>query len=935
MKIHGQNFHRNRDFFQAAAGRVCLLLLIMAQGCNDERTPAKDGVKKNEPRVSSELNWPVITSQNRPWTRWWWMGSAVDEANLTAVLTEYSRAGLGGVEICPIYGVKGHEKQFIDFLSPEWTKMLAHTTQQADRLGMGVDLTTGTGWPFGGPWITAQTASSGVILKRYELAEGGKLASKLPDGQLQVLAAVSEQGKRIDLTEKVKDGNLDWRAPAGKWKLYAVAQKQGVQKVKRAAPGGAGFTVDPYSVKSLDSYLSAFDKAFPGFQGKMPRSQFHDSFEYYGATWTNDFFAEFRTRRGYDLRTQIAALFGDGPQDVAARVQSDYRRTISDLHLAYIRHWTQWCHVHKSLSRNQAHGAPGNIIDIYAAADIPETEIFRKVDTRQIPMLKMSSSAAHLKGTALASSESFTWLKEHFQCTLADVKPAADFLFLSGVNHVFFHGIPYSPPSSEWPGWQFYAAVNFGPTGGLWRDLPALNAYITRCQSILQSGRADNNILLYFPVEDIWNKNGELSMPLKIHTEDQDKWLWPTPFYNTAIALWKSGYAADYISDSFIGRTSCKSGKIELNGNTFDVILVPACRKMPAETMEKLLSLAKTGVTVIFDGAMPVDVPGFYQYQARQEKMKTLLGGISFDKRISDAVSCAATGKGRLLRGNAEPALSAAGVMRETMTDLGLQFVRRTHPEGFHYFVVNFSDKAFDGWITLGVGAQSVVLMNPYFENKTGLAATRKTTEGKTEVYLQLEAGQSCILRTFTSKTVDGPAWVYWKETPLTPSAWSWKIEFVDGGPVLPKPYETSKLSSWTTWPDTEVRRFAGTARYTTQFALAGDKADGWLLDLGQVCDSARVTVNGQYAGTLWSKPYRINIGQYLKLGNNILQVEVTNVAANRIRDMDQRKVQWKYFYDTNVVNVDYKPFDASDWPLRDSGLIGPVNLIGLEKISF
>lgn len=905
---------------------VGMMLICVFQGCSSVDAKTTE---------TGDLGWPKLTSQNRPWTRWWWLGSAVNEADLTTLLTQYSQAGIGGVEICPIYGVKGQEDKFINFLSPQWTKMLAHTTTEAQRLGMGVDLTSGTGWPFGGPWITPQTASSGVVLKKYELAEGQKLTSKLPEGRLQCLMAVSEQNNKIDLTDKVKNGQLDWMAPAGKWQLYAVAQKQGVQKVKRAAPGGAGLVVDPYSVSAMNSYLEPFDKAFAEFEGPMPRAQFHDSFEYYGATWTNDFFSEFQKRRGYDLQSQIEALFGDGDAEIAARVQSDYRKTISDLHLAYIERWTQWCHSHKSLSRNQAHGAPGNLIDLYAASDIPETEIFRAVDERQIPMMKFSSSAVHLKGTALASSESFTWLREHFQTPLSDVKPAADFLFLSGVNHIFFHGIPYSPPSAEWPGWQFYASVNFGPSGGLWRDLSAFNAYVARCQSILQSGRPDSNILLYFPVEDIWHKDVDLSMPFKVHVQDQAKWLWSTPFYNTAMTLWKRGFTADYISDIFIEQTQCKDGKIVLNGNVFDIILVPACQIMPDKTLEKLVNLAKEGATILFEGLPPKDVPGFYQYQQRQADRQKRRESITFGVKNNRLVNEASLDKGRWLQGPIEAMLWEAGVGRETMTDKGLQFVRRAGDEGFHYFIVNFSDKSFEGWISLKVSAKSAVLMNPYFENAVGTAALRKNTDETIEIYLQLEPGQSCILRTFTNKTVDGPTWTYWKESPLTPTEWSWTVEFVDGGPALPKSYETSKLSSWTTWPDAETQRFAGTARYTTQIMLAGDKADGWMLDLGQVCDSARVTVNAQYAGCLWSKPYRINISQYLRPGKNSLQVEVTNVAANRIRDMDRQKVKWKYFYDANVVNIDYKPLDASAWELRDSGLLGPVNLIGLEQITF
>ena len=64
-----------------------------------------------------------------------------------------------------------------------------------------------------------------------------------------------------------------------------------------------------------------------------------------------------------------------------------------------------------------------------------------------------------LRGRKLASSESFTWLGEHFQVSLADVKQEADFLFLSGVNHLFLHGTPYSPADVPWPGWLFYTPV--------------------------------------------------------------------------------------------------------------------------------------------------------------------------------------------------------------------------------------------------------------------------------------------------------------------------------------------------------------------------------------------------------------------------------------------------------------------------------------------
>src|SRR5215467_5596560 len=497
-----------------------------------------------------EFQWPIPTHENRPWTRWWWLGSAVDKTNLTRLLTEYRDAGIGGVEICPIYGAKGYEDQFIDFLSPKWMEMFAHTAAECKRLGLGLDLTTGTGWPFGGPNVSPEIASGKAVLKRYDVAGGEQFKTELPQGQLQCLMAYSDN-EQFNLTDKVANHRLEWAAPAGKWRLYAVLESSPAQKVKRAAPGGEGNVLDPYSVKALDQYLARFDKAFADYHGVKPRSWFHDSFEYYGAQWTPDFFREFESRRGYDLRTQLPTLFGEGPEDTVARVKSDYRETISDLHLAYVERWTEWCHAHGSISRDQAHGSPGNLVDIYAAADIPETEIFGSVEEKHIPMNKFSSSAAHVAGRKYASSESFTWLTEHFQASLSQVKQAADYLFLSGVNHIFFHGIPYSPADAPWPGWQFYAAVNFGPQGGLWRDLPDFNAYVTRCQSFLQSGAPDNDVLVYYSVYDVWNDPGELIRPNPV----------PKSLTNVVMTLWEKGYSFDYVSDLFLAKAECKNQK--------------------------------------------------------------------------------------------------------------------------------------------------------------------------------------------------------------------------------------------------------------------------------------------------------------------------------------------------------------------------------------
>jgi alpha-L-rhamnosidase len=880
------------------------------------------------------LAWPAFAKETRPWTRWWWLGSAVDPQGLTRQLALFEHAGIGGVEICPIYGAKGYESRFVDFLSPRWMEMLAHTTTEASRLGLGVDLTTGTGWPFGGPQVSAADASAKVELRRFEIAGGAGLEAPLPEGKLRCLRAISDQGEPIDLTDKVRAARLDWIAPPGRWRLYAVCQISPIQQVKRAAPGGAGNVLDPYSVVAMDNYLAVFDRAFAGYRGAMPRAQFHDSFEYFGATWTSDFFREFAARRGYDLRTQLPAFFGEGSDDTMARVKYDYRQTIGDLHLAYMQRWSAWAHAHGCLSRDQAHGAPVNLVDLYASADIPETEIFGSIAERNLPMNKFSSSAAHLAGRRLASAESFTWLNEPFQARLAEVKQAADYLFLAGVNHIFFHGIPYSPADAPWPGWQFYASVNFGPEGGLWHDLPEFTAYATRCQSVLQSGASANDVLLYFPLHDIWQTPADLVMPFTMHNVGE--WLARHPFYAAATLLTDRGYGYDEVSDHFLAATTCEHRSLAVGGNHWRVLVVPDCRLMPEATLRQLVGLARDGATILVLDRLPEDVPGWGDLEKRRAEFRALIGTLHLAQTADPGIRRASLGDGAFLVGtDLEALLRTAGVAREPAVDLGLRFVRRTDGPGYAYFFANRGKNTVDGWVTLGTSAQSGVLLDPRYEHRAGMAALRQNAEGTAQVYLQLQPGESCILRTFPEQLVPGMAWPYVAPAGLAHAvAGRWQVQFVDGGPALPAAYTTTQLASWTTRDDPEARRFSGTARYTIEFERPTGGVDDWLLDLGTVRESARVRLNGHEVGAFWCAPFKAPVGRWLHPGENTLEIEVTNLAANRVRDLDLRKVNWKYFYDANVLSHDYRPLDASTWPLFDSGLLGPVTLTPLRHLA-
>ena len=180
----------------------------------------------------------------------------------------------------------------------------------------------------------------------------------------------------------------------------------------------------------------------------------------------------------------------------------------------------------------------------------------------------------------------------------------------------------------------------------------------------------------------------------------------------------------------------------------------------------------------------------------------------------------------------------------------------------------------------------------------------------------------------------DGSDWAYRKQSgdPVDVTG-RWSITFMEGGPRLPGKIETGAPASWTELGGDDARSFSGTAKYEVTFRMPETAADDWTLDLGKVRESARVTVNGQPAGVAWCHPFRLPVGRFLRPGLNTLAVEVTNLAANRIADLDRRGVPWKRFHDINFVNIRYEPFDAAKWEPVPSGLPGPVRLVPVKRL--
>ncbi len=929
-------------------------------------------------RSSSKIEWPEITQETKPWTRWWWMGNIVNKEDLKNTLKEYQKAGLGGVEITPIYGIKGYEEKFINYLSPEWINLFTYTLEEAKKLSLGVDIATGTGWPFGGPWVNADDACKYIAFKIYTLKKDEKLDELIhylqdpliravghkvditellepisSNKNLQELAldqvrfekqlplvalmAYSDNGNVLDLTEQVDSvGNLNWIAKDGNWKLYALFQGWHGKMVERAAPGGETNVIDHFSEKALNNYLEQFDKAFEGKNIQSLRAFFNDSYEvddaYGQANWTPLFLNEFKIRRGYDLRYHLPALFGQDSIEKNIRVLCDYRETISELLLEeFTIQWNKWAKNKKAITRNQAHGSPANILDLYAACDIPETE------GNDILRFKFASSAANVTGKRLISSESATWLNEHFQTTLNSVKNAIDHYFLGGINHIFYHGTTFSPADEKWPGWMFYASVHFGPTNTFWNDFSALNKYISHCQSFLQAGKPNNEILLYFSFYDRISTPGKEMLE---HFSGKGKQFENSDFAQTAKLLIQKGYSLDYISDAQIKNLSVINGKIHSYKINYKTIIIPPCKYMPVETFEKLIDLAQNGATIIVYKNLPPDIPGFGQLEERKNKFQNLLTQLNFTRIDNSEITKATVGNGAILLGNhIEEMLSYSGIYRESMVDTGLLFIRKNYGLNKIYFIVNSSEKAIDGWIRIQTKAKSIALFNPVSE-VVGKAESRVLNNNQ-EVYLQLQPGESCILKTF-NKSINISPYPYIKiKGDQQVINGEWNINFIKGGPTLPGEIKTSKLDSWTNLGGDDLKSFSGTAKYSVNFKMPDTNHEKWMLDLGSVHESAVIFINGKQLTTLFSPPFRIIIPPEILKENNLLEIKVTNLMANRIAYLDRKGEHWKKFYNINFPAKERENtgedglFDASNWLPQKSGLIDPVSITPVDKLDF
>ena len=799
--------------------------------------------------------------------------------------------GLAGVEIQSLYdalpAVPGHKP--VAYASPEWADRVAACIEEAAKLGLKVDLTPGSGWPYAGPWIDNARAGQNLDSQTVPLdGPGERQAIFQPRGPVVAVTLRrdgSVEAAQVVTNELPSNGQLSVSVPEGKWLLTCFwAKLGGVGQHKRADLRDKGPVLDHLSASAMDFHLDHCVQPVLDRVGKLAGTTFEglfmDSWELGRPTWTTDFLQQFRARRGYDLTPYLHLL--NGPDEgIAVQVKWDYEQTIRDLIVENCYgELTRWCHQHGLQSRAQAHGSPTDWEDSYGMADIPEFEMdFKSSDDAAIGA-DMARAAAHVYGHPVVSCESFTWLTEHWRVSMKDLREAADEIFANGANQLVFHGYNYSPPEAGFPGWNFYASCEIDHNNTFWPYFRVLADTMSRNSLLLRSGRPVADICVY----------GAPGLP---------------------------GWLSDRVTD----RT------IDLAGHYRCRVLILDASVMPLETLEKVRALVEKGLVVVAL-RRPAEVPTFKDHDAQAAKLREIVDGLFPDKV---GTMPRVTGKGATYLADEQyvPRILQSwwGIEPQLMANDPLQ-VRWLHRRGADYDLFLLHNPSTGNAVrqTLSFRAKGCLEIWNAHSGKVE-PSPYHVERGRVVAAIEIGPKESRLVMIRRDKPAEGLATVPPRpEKPITTVKGPWRVEFrhIDGC----KPFEKSfsRLIDWTGMDD--LKHFAGTAIYRTTFRLPRQPRGEAFLDLGNVCDVASVTVNRKPGGTVFEAPFRVEVTGLLRDGKNEIVVKVANRAENAIAPA---AADWKgpgrwpgYFF----VNRAYQDYDPTQAQVHPSGLLGPVQLL-------
>lgn len=906
-------------------------------------------------------------AEARPFARWWWNGGRVERTELARELEVMESAGLGGVEINTIAMPDGAsaasmaKHRAVAWLSPEWNELVRHAADVARDRGMAADLIVGSGWPFGGRFLSPGEQSQRVLLVKRPLSGPARLVfhrdellamkppprphteHNLPPPTQQELLFLRLAPARADkgpfapghdlLTSFDSEDRVVVVVPAGEHVLYVGTRQTGFTHVKLGAPGADGPVINHFDAGAVRKYLDHMtEKLAPALGGSLGgslRAVFVDSLELDHANWTNDLTAEFQRRRGYDLLPYLPfALDEDGAlpagefRDTIRRARHDFCRTLIELFdERFLDTYRAWAAANGVKARIQAYGRETHPLHGSMQADLPEGETWLWVDKDHPHRLRVDStvinkyvaSAANLTGQRVRSFEAMTNAVPVFRENLEDFKRAFDATLLTGLNHPIIHGFNYTPPDAGFPGWVRFGSY-LNERSPWWPHFRRFTDYAARLGTVMRRSEARARVAVLAPRADEWARHGLLYQPFP---EVVDPWYQ----FKLIDAIQQAGYNADYISDRILVEGTKTGARLRYGPCAYEVVVVMETHAMEPAAAAGLADFAAAGGRVVFIGAPPAHSPGLHRAAEQDVRVRAALAplrqpvaGRVFHYEPPRHGTDAAQGadEDTLLR-LAQHMLGATGLVPDVQFERPQrQISQLTHWDGARaiYFIVN-SDPDASHRLTLAFpGATG----RPYqWDPETGTKKPLAIDEGG-KSHLELDPAGSALI-VFSPEEVVVPIARRQEVTPSEPRSTltgPWQLRLNPAGTdvtidrVLPTLVDLSQQQM-----DEALRSFGGVATYVIEWD--GGAGGGGTLDLGEVHGVSEVILNSEMLGARWWGLHRYPLGNRLKPGRNHLQVKVSTILANLMRHKtdDASAQRW-----------------ASWAPPIPTGLVGPVRLL-------
>ncbi len=875
-------------------------------------------------------------------TYWWWFGPAQTREEITRELGVMKEAGIGRILIYPIYPIAADDPangiKHSKFLSPEFIETLSYAVEKAHGLGMAVSVPMGSGWPYGGPNVSAGQAAQRLRMVTGNARTDGRLdAPALKPGEILVCRLLAPgDGSTVDLTA-VKDVTNASEMPAGlagPYVLLSFVQSPTGMKVKRPALGDEGYVLDHLSREALDSYLNDVGtKLLPGLAGKAIIHA--DSFEVYAQSWTTNFLDEFKKRRGYDLRSYLPALFVECGAKTAD-IRHDYWRTIGDLFLdSHMRPLSDWVHRHGSTLQAESYGAPAVDMRGFQWIDHPMGESY---DWKNFVASRWASSAAHQTGRRFTATEAWTWLRQpRYLASLEDLKRGADLHFMCGINRIVGHGYAYSPPSAGIPGWGYYASVMLNDTNPWWPYFRLLSDYVRRSSYALSLGKPRADIALYLPEDDalaaqkldsgtnLYASTMNLYFSVKGLLMRGPRWGGPEFGIDNAAKLesevitsiMSSGFTFDGIDRSILRpELRVTGGRLEIGDASYRIVVLPNLAGIDPEMLERIADFCHSGGTVVATIRLPDRAYGVVDHERKQARVQDLIQSM-FGSGNANQPRRKTYGRGlaifvpdeteefkKILAG-----LSPQAQMKGPHETI--YFVQRGEPGHEGYFLANTSDAEREVEIIFRDGKGRASEWNPM----TGAVKDlRPVDEGKFRLrfepfgstFISFDSGQAA-LRPQQANTERVKEEAY-------PVAGPWRLT-INGQQM-----QLDQLKSWTEFP--AFKYYSGAGLYETEFTIS-DVSPHATLDLGAVREIAEVWINGSHAGVSWKQPRRLDVSGMLRRGKNSISIRVTNLLINRV--LGQPDPDYSGLSDIRFPLPGEKKAIKEPLP---SGLFGPVRIL-------